>query len=111
MLFYHILVKRLHNNFDPSRNHAFSCLLAGSFIMFSKHITQVPEPAKTELKNLSSSQQLHIDGLCDRIENIVEKGIYIDEPDICRELELMLEILASYSSLVTNRPNLEKSRF
>ena len=79
--------------------------------MFSKHITQIPEPVKTGMKNLSSSQQIHIDGLCDRVKNIVEKGIYTDEPNIRRELELMLEILASYSSLVTNRPNLEKSRF
>lgn len=79
--------------------------------MFSKYITQLPEPAKAELKDLSSSQQLHVDGLCGRIKNIMEKGNSIAEPDIRRELELILEILASYSSLVTNRPNLEQSKF
>lgn len=78
--------------------------------MFSKCMGQVLEPAKTELRDLSSSQQRHIDGLCGVIKNISESGTDMDQPDTQRVLELTLEIMASYSGLVRNRPNFEQSK-
>lgn len=108
--FYRNLVKRLNDDFHPSENYAFSILLAGSLAIFSKFIGQIQEPAKTELKDLSSSQQLHVDILCGLILKFSKRGMDMDQPDIRRELRLILEIMASYSGLVRNRPNLEQSK-
>ena len=108
--FYRTLIERLNNDFNPSENYAFSTLLAGSLITFSKSMGQVQEPAKTELRDLSSSLQLHIDSLCGVMEKILKREMKLDQPDTRRELELIVEIMISYSGLVRNRPNLEQSK-
>lgn len=108
--FYRHLVRRLNDDFRPSGNYAFSTLLAGSLTIFSKFMEQVQEPAKTELKDLSSSLQLHVDNLCGVIETIEERGMDLDQSDTRREVELIIEIMASYSSLVRNRPGFEQSK-
>ena len=71
---------------------------------------QVQEPARTELKDLSSSLQLHVNSLCGVTKIISERGIDIDQPDTRREVELIMETMATYSSLIRNRPNFDQSK-
>lgn len=71
---------------------------------------QIQEPAKTKLKDLSLSQQLHVDSLCSVIENISKGGMDMDQLDVRKEMEVILEIIASYSGLVSNRPDFEQSK-
>jgi hypothetical protein len=78
--------------------------------MFSKCIKGVPEPAKTELTSLSSFQQMHVDGLCGVIQNFSEKGTELEQHNVLRELEFILEIMGSYSSFGSNGPSIERSK-
>lgn len=108
--FYLHLVERLNNDFRPAGNYAFSSLLAGSLTIFSKYMEQVQEPAKTELKDLSSSMQLHVDSLCGVLKTIADRGMDMDQHDTRREVELIIETMATYASLVRYRPDFEQSK-
>ena len=71
---------------------------------------QIQEPAKTELNKVSSSLQLHVDSLCGVLKTIAKRGMDMDKHDTRREVELIIETMASYSSLVRNRPDFEQSK-
>lgn len=78
--------------------------------MFSKLRSQLQEPARTEIRDLSSSLQLHVDSHCGVLRSSAKRGIDMDQQDTHREVEIITGTLASYSSLVGDRPNLEQGK-
>lgn len=85
-------------------------MLAGSLTTFSKSMEQIQNSVKTEMKDLSSLMQLHVDNLCGAIKSISQEGTGIDQPNRLREVELIIEIMTSYSGIVQNRPKFKHSK-
>ena len=110
IFFYRNLTTRLHNLVHPSKNPALSSLLAGSLTSFSRYFEQIPQPAKTELRDLSSVLQVHVKSLCAVVRNISEMETGLDHLEIRNELELTLDLMTSYSSLLNNRPKFDHSK-
>jgi hypothetical protein len=108
--FYRTLVGRLGDDFEPSRNHAFASLLSVSLNIISQCMGKIPEPFLTEFSSLPSFQLLHIDGLYGVIKNIFENTRDLEEPDTRKKLGVTLEIMASYSGLFSDLPNVEQSK-